>query len=157
MPAMDFPADFAPRNSLLEDLNADGLPDLAIAGFNSNNVAIGLGAGDGTFDSDVARAQAFGTTISPRAVALCDVNGDNVQDMLAASDLFTIAILESGFLKRADVNGSGRVDGFDLAQLSRLFAEPITLPDDFYLDINLDGEISGIDLTALAAAFGQTF
>jgi len=162
MPAMDFAPDFAPRNSLLEDLNADDLPDLAVLGFNSNNLAVLLGEGDGTFEFDTARAtaraQAFGTTNAPRAVATGDFNGDNILDMLAASQFDSFAILESGFVKRSDINGTGRVDGFDLAQLGRLFGVSEGDPDyEFYLDINMDGTIDGNDLTYLAEAFGRSF
>jgi hypothetical protein len=158
MPSMDFAPDYAPRNSLLEDLNADDLPDLAVLGFNSNNVAVLLGEGDGTFEFDTARAQAFGTTNAPRALATGDFNGDNILDMLAASQFDSFAILESGFVKRSDINGTGRVDGFDLAQLGRLFGVSEGDPDyEFYLDINMDGTIDGSDLTYLAEAFGRSF
>lgn len=58
--------------------------------------------------------------------------------------------------RRIDVDGSGRVDGFDLALLARAFGS--NAEDPLYLmdaDIDADGLVDGIDLALLASRFGR--
>jgi hypothetical protein len=59
------------------------VPDLAVAhvGFDSNNVSVLLGNGDGTFQG----AQNFGAGYGPISVAVGDFNGDGVQDLAVAN------------------------------------------------------------------------
>jgi len=154
---LDFPTRFAPRNTALTDLNGDGILDFAITGEDTNNVSVGLGAGDGSFF--LARVDAFGTTQVPTAVAVADTDGDGLKDLVVTGEgNDDLALLGSGLLRRSDMDGTGRVDGFDLALLGRLFGTNFTGPEyDFYLDVNLDGFIDGLDLTVLAVAFGTVF
>jgi hypothetical protein len=50
------------------------------------------------------------------------------------------------------------VDGFDLAQLGRIFGVSKGAPEyDFDLDVNMDGVIDGFDQFVLALAFGRSF
>ena len=154
VPAMDS-APRAPSNSALMDINNDDELDLMVGGSFSNNAAVMLGEGDGTFDENALRAQAFGTIKEPNALAFGDFNGDGLTDLLALSSRTDdVSIAWSGMVARSDMDGSGRVDGFDLALLSRLFG---TSTNDFYLDINLDGNIDAMDQAILANAFGQAF
>ena len=46
---LDFPAGEGPWSVAIGDLNGDEIPDLAVANRDSNNVAVLLGVGDGTF------------------------------------------------------------------------------------------------------------
>jgi hypothetical protein len=64
---------------------------------------------------------------------------------------------------RADVDDSGRVDGFDLILLGRVFgtsvddpADPPVSPRSWRIDINLDGFYDGNDLQLLAPVFAAT-
>ena len=66
------------------DLNGDGIPDLAVAnawerGVTGDNVAVLLGNGDGSFGAPILHP----TGASPTFVAICDVNGDGIQDLVA--------------------------------------------------------------------------
>ena len=68
-------------------------------------------------------------------------------------------ILRNLLANRADINGSGRVDGFDLSRLARDFGLVYdrTTGQMEPSDLNLDGEVEGLDLAILTALFGRTF
>jgi len=159
LPAFDVASPEAPRNTILADLNGDDILDLAVCGISSNNVAVMLGRGDGTFSEDDLRAQAFGSAKEPNAIGYGDFDGDGLGDLLAAgarNDDVTFA--PSGMPVRADMNASGRVDGFDLALLGRVFGTSKPGPPyEFDLDLNMDGVIDAFDQTVLALAFGRSF
>ena len=57
-----------------------------------------------------------------------------------------------------DVDGSGRVDGFDLARLARAFGTTFSDPNfDPSVDLDGDGDVDGIDLANLANSFAVFF
>jgi hypothetical protein len=57
-----------------------------------------------------------------------------------------------------DVDGTGRVDGFDLARLARAFGTSYPHPRyDVRADLDGDGDVDGMDLTRLANNFGRLF
>jgi PKD repeat protein len=57
----------------------------------------------------------------------------------------------------ADMDQSGRVDGFDLSDLGRAFGTGTGDPGyDVTIDLSRDGLIDGDDLALLAAAFGES-
>jgi hypothetical protein len=57
----------------------------------------------------------------------------------------------------ADMDQSGRVDGFDLSDLGRAFGTGTGDPGyDVAVDLSRDGVIDGDDLALLAAAFGES-
>ncbi len=62
------------------DLDGNGSPDLAITNYNQNNVSILLGNGDGTFQPPWN----IDTGQRPYAVALDDLDGDGILDMVTA-------------------------------------------------------------------------
>jgi hypothetical protein len=61
--------------------------------------------------------------------------------------------------QRTDIDGSGRVDGFDLARLSRSFGSSYGGGVDYDGDVDLDGDktVDGIDLSLLADYFSEIF
>jgi hypothetical protein len=63
------------------DFNGDGHPDLVTANFNTNNVSILLGNGDGTFQAVVN----YAVGQSPRAVLVGDFTGDGESDLAVAN------------------------------------------------------------------------
>ena len=65
------------------DFNGDGKADLAVANLGSNNVAVLLGNGNGTFATAVTYASG-GT--APFSVAVGDFNGDGKLDLAVAND-----------------------------------------------------------------------
>jgi hypothetical protein len=64
----------------IADVNKDGKPDLVVVNRNGNNIGVLLGNGDGTFQP--AQTYGSGGLMSPRTVAVADVNGDGWPDLI---------------------------------------------------------------------------
>ena len=71
----------APSSVAIADLNADGKPDLAVAGGNNGNVSLLLNRGDGTFAPAVEYAAGF----APHSITAADLDGDNIADLAVAN------------------------------------------------------------------------
>ncbi|MBI1747155.1 MAG: VCBS repeat-containing protein, partial [Acidobacteria bacterium] len=79
-----------PRAVIVDDFNGDGIPDLAVANEQSNNVAILLGRGDGSF----LEPQFFGVGIHPASLSRGDFNGDGLPDLAVPNyDSHSITVL----------------------------------------------------------------
>jgi hypothetical protein len=124
------PGGVGPVALIAADLNGDGRPDLAVADAGglpgTGGVMILAGAGDGTFGA--ARPAVPGLTVTPRALALGDFNGDGKPDLAVADyvlDEVTVLLRSGdgyragtpvGFAQRpyalasGDFNGDGRTD-----------------------------------------------
>ena len=73
----------APHALVLADLNADGLPDLVVGTVNGANRYYINPATPGRFDQ--ATATTFGVSLMTRAVAVADMDGDGVLDILVGN------------------------------------------------------------------------
>src|SRR5262249_29469779 len=105
------------------DFNADTALDLAVAKNTDcgctarDSVSVLLGNGLGGF----FRAVDVQVGEFAPSVAVGDFNADGALD-LAVANLYsyTVSILTNQLASRADLNGSNRIDGFDVAAISRL-------------------------------------
>jgi type II secretory pathway component GspD/PulD (secretin) len=78
---LSFGVGSGPRSIIVADLNGDGLPDLAVANKDSNDISILLGNRRGTF----RQAVNFAAGVGPVSVAAGDFNGDNIRDLAVAN------------------------------------------------------------------------
>ena len=78
--ATNFGVGSQPYSVAVGDFNGDGHPDLASAIFDSNQVSVRLGNGDGTFEA----RQDFGVGNDPSSVTVGDFNGDGREDLATA-------------------------------------------------------------------------
>ena len=68
------------RDILTADFNEDGVPDLVVTNYDSSDVSVLLGNGDGTFQPQ----RRFDATAAPYGMTFGDVNGDQHLDLLVA-------------------------------------------------------------------------
>ncbi len=79
---------------VIADFNGDGIPDLGIPLYGSNDIAILLGNGNGTFAAPVL-ASVPGSDITIEQIVVADFNGDGIPDLavIAAADNSVVDIL----------------------------------------------------------------
>lgn len=80
-PSVLFPAASAPSWLITADLNSDGAPDLALTAAASNEVAVLLGLGNGSFGASTS----YLVGRSPLFVAAADVDGNGALDLLTVN------------------------------------------------------------------------
>jgi FG-GAP-like repeat len=82
----------SPRRVVARDVNRDDNLDLVITdGDDPGTVSVLLGNGDGTFQLPPTVIQTGG--VQPRAVAVADMNGDGLPDIVVANDSGTVNVL----------------------------------------------------------------
>ncbi|HKB08782.1 MAG TPA: FG-GAP-like repeat-containing protein, partial [Candidatus Polarisedimenticolia bacterium] len=142
-----------PAGVAIGDLNADGLPDLAVSNSLSDSISLLLGTGGGRF----VRTADLTTGRQPLDLAVADFDDDGAPDIAVtnfADD--TVVTLFNQLVDRADLNGSNRVDGFDVALIGRLIGTRSTDPGyRRSADVDLNGTIDGNDLSLSANRFGK--
>jgi hypothetical protein len=79
-----------PTAVAVADLNGDGRLDLVTANSYDNTVSVLLGNGDGTFNSDPSSSPGlspgtFSVGLSPREVAVADLAGDGIPDIVTTN------------------------------------------------------------------------
>ncbi len=119
-----------PRDLVLDDLDGDGAFDLAIALYNSDEIALLKGSGKGEFDL-IDKFSARGKM--PQRIRVADVNGDRRRDLIvshAQSDDCVVVFYGDGDFK------------FEVAQEIRLgadrFRREIGVQDMIVRDFNAD-------------------
>jgi hypothetical protein len=151
----------SPSGLTSPDLNDDGIPDLVVANEGDSTLNVFLGNGDGTFLTDPAF---FTVPVlpSPRGLVSGRFRRDLVEDLPEVATLSpplnNPVILVNVVSERADIDGSGRVGGMDIARWTKGFG--LARGDPGYAaaldaDINLDGAIDGLDLVYLTVQFGR--
>lgn len=75
----------APGAPVTADLNGDGIPDLIVPNGGGNNVLVFPGLPGGKFGPPLNGNRGFPTGTNPSAVAVADVNGDGLPDLLVAN------------------------------------------------------------------------
>ncbi len=85
-PTATFATGNGPTSVAVADLNGDGLPDLVVANEISNNVSVLLNTtAPGATPPTFAPATNFNTGSGPRSVAVADLNGDGLLDLVVAN------------------------------------------------------------------------
>ncbi len=118
-----------PRSIAIEDLNRDGIADLAVANGADDTVTILLGKGDGTFRQAAGSPVAAG--LAPFSVAAEDFNGDAIPDLAVANgraDTLTILL----------GNGDGSFTQAPASPITPGFAPTFVTSGDFNGDGNAD-------------------
>lgn len=151
-----------PSGIAVVDLNVDGKNDIVVTNRNDATMNVLMGLGDGKFLRDSSFFTVLGLPPQPQAVQAGFFHRDIIQDLPEVAALSqpvnNPVILVNIITERADINGSNRVDGKDLAMWAKGFS--LTRADSGYTasikaDINLDGEIDGFDLVFITSQFGK--
>jgi hypothetical protein len=147
------PVGGSPVSLVVSDLNLDGLDDLAYSLSDDDSVGALISGGEGAF----AVTPVFHSGPEPASLAAADLDGDDAPDLIAANPPSDSAsLLFNRIHDRVDPDGSNRVDGFDVAEISRLRGSVVG--DSVYRrthDIDLNGVIDGDDLALVASRFGE--
>jgi hypothetical protein len=137
------PVELKPRAIVINDFNADGIADLAVANAGTTAVSVLFGTSAGRMTTDISVSVPF----PPSALASGDINGDGLVDLVvgteAASSISVLLNPGGGLyetrtdfpitspaqaLATGDLNSDGRDDvaavGYDVAIL---LAEPISI------------------------------
>ena len=120
-PGQSVPVDDGPWSVAIDDLDGDGMLDMAVTYYDSDYVSVLLGLGGGTFGA----AQSFPAGTDSWFVAIDDLDGDGVPDMaVASSDGISVLLghgdgtfaaaqsvpVGGGFIAIDDLDGDGVPD-----------------------------------------------
>ena len=125
-----------------------GLAAEAGPGIDATVVAVEARSADQPGDRLTLRLAVHGdAAIGPRAIRITNPDGG-----ATTAAAIVVVTLDP---ERADIDGSGRADGWDLALLARSFGRAAGEADyDAAADLDGSGQVDGLDLAGLAAWFG---
>jgi hypothetical protein len=133
------------------DFDGDGDLDLATA--NAGNGSIFWYESDGAATPALTPILVSVTADQVRSIAVADVNGDGLPDLLAGERL-TVSWFRSTheICQNFDASGDGRIDGVELSWLGRAFGSFSSNPSaEWWAGVDFDGSgtIDGDDLSLL--------
>ena len=151
-----------PKGIVTLDLNNDGIDDLVVSNKGDSTLNVLLGQGDGSFLTDPS----FFTVpvlAGPETLQAGFFHRDIIQDLpevaTFSQPLNNPVVLINVISERADIDGSNRVDGRDLAIWAKGFGLARGNPGysaALGADINLDGKIDGFDLVYITSQFAKS-
>jgi hypothetical protein len=151
--AADYGVGREPSYVAVADFNNDGVADLIVTNELGDSVSVLLSNGLGGF----LRIPDITVRDRPVSVAVGDFDADGGVDAAVANrDGDSISTLHNQLSDRADVNGSNRIDGFDVAAIG--LSAALRSSDPSYernVDVDLNGIVDGDDLDVVAARFGE--
>lgn len=93
----------APSDMAVTDFNGDSILDLVTTNFGTSDISILIGQGGGVFNDPVEIDLSMEMEVNPRAVAVADVNGDDIPDLIIAhSDTVSILLGQPGGVFQPD-------------------------------------------------------
>lgn len=109
----------APSDLVIADFSRDGLLDIVTSNYNSNNVSLLRGNGNGTFQA----AQNFTMGTAPNAIAMGDLNRDGGLDIVTAnfgSGNITVRLgTNTGFIVPVNFAAGGNPVDVEVADVNR--------------------------------------
>jgi hypothetical protein len=141
-PHVDYANGNVPVGITSGDFNGDGNIDLAVTNYSSNQIAIYLGNGDGTFQAQVT----YGVGTNPYSVAAGDFNGDGQLDLAVTNQGSNTVNVLIG-------NGDGT---FQAAATYAVATNPVAVAvGDFNEDGKLDLAVSSFNTGNIALFIGN--
>ncbi len=83
VPGSPFSTGAAPTTAAIGDVNGDGLNDVAVACYGSNEVQVFLAVGDSVFETE---GQSVSVGEGPLGIVAADLNGDGKSDLVTANN-----------------------------------------------------------------------
>jgi flagellin-like hook-associated protein FlgL len=96
-PRVSYSVGATPHSIASGDFNGDGILDIVTSDYTSNTASVLLGMGDGTFAPRITSIISSGLSNGPRDIALGDLNGDGIIDLVTADYVSNTVSVLLGF------------------------------------------------------------